>query len=320
MGITKRGGRFRAEVFRRSPQYESATFGTKREAELWIAQKKADASSMRLGFGSDRPFSDALTRYRDTVSPGKRGHQWESVRINLFIRDPIASVRLRALASNHVAEWRDRRLCQVSPESVRREWNLLSAVCTICVKEWKWLKENPFSQVRRPPAGKARERLVQDWEVEALRIASGYPAHTVAARTFATFLFALETGMRASEICCLSAVSGAVALLPITKNGSSRQVPLSPKALEIWAQYPNGFGLTPTQLDANFRRLKRLAGIEGLHFHDSRANAITRMAKILDPLTLARVVGHKNIKELMTYYREPMEDIAARLAEKPKTD
>ena len=42
-------------------------------------------------------------------------------------------------------------------------------------------------------------------------------------------------------------------------------------------------------------------------------DAITRLSKKLDVLTLARVVGHKRIQQLMTYYNESAEDIALRL-------
>ena len=45
----------------------------------------------------------------------------------------------------------------------------------------------------------------------------------------------------------------------------------------------------------------------------SAAKAITRLAKKLDVLPLARMVGHRNIKELMTYYNATAAEIAERL-------
>lgn len=39
----------------------------------------------------------------------------------------------------------------------------------------------------------------------------------------------------------------------------------------------------------------------------------TRLARRLDILDLARMIGHANLGELRTYYRERAEDIAARL-------
>lgn len=59
--------------------------------------------------------------------------------------------------------------------------------------------------------------------------------------------------------------------------------------------------------------LKEKAAVEGLSFHDSRHEAVTRLSKKLDVLALARMIGHKNIRELMTYYNETAEELAARL-------
>ena len=49
------------------------------------------------------------------------------------------------------------------------------------------------------------------------------------------------------------------------------------------------------------------------HPLDMGETAITRLARRLDILDLARMIGHANLGELRTYYRERAEDIAARL-------
>jgi integrase len=65
--------------------------------------------------------------------------------------------------------------------------------------------------------------------------------------------------------------------------------------------------------DALFRKCRDRAGIVGLHFHDSRHEAITRLAQRLDVLDLARMVGHRDLKMLQAYYNATAEEIAARL-------
>jgi integrase len=72
--------------------------------------------------------------------------------------------------------------------------------------------------------------------------------------------------------------------------------------------------LNTTQLDALFRKAKQKALIEDLHFHDTRHTAITRLAKKLDVLPLARIVGHKDLRQLMVYYNESAETLAQQLA------
>ena len=54
--------------------------------------------------------------------------------------------------------------------------------------------------------------------------------------------------------------------------------------------------------------------IKGLTFHDSRAYALTALARKVDVLTLAKISGHRDLRILSnTYYRESAEDIAQRL-------
>lgn len=138
------------------------------------------------------------------------------------------------------------------------------------------------------------------------------------ARAFHCFRFALETAMRAGEIARLrhEDITGRVARLHHTKNGHPRDVPLSQAALAlIEALQPLDpvFGLEPRQIDVLFRKIRDKAGVVGLTFHDSRAYAITHLSKKLDVLELARMVGHKNIAQLMTYYRATADDLASRL-------
>jgi integrase len=249
------------------------------------------------------------------------------VRIDALSRDAIAEVSLRELDASHVASWRDRRLRQVSAASVLqlREWNLLSHACHVAVKEWLWLKENPFSGVKRPAQPKPRDRLASDDEVAAILHALGYgpesPVQTATARVGAAVVFAIETAMRAGEILRLhwDDISGSVAIVRDGKTAAaSRWVPLSSRALSVLAQLPRDdaktcFDLQSPILDALFRKAKARALVQDLHFHDMRHLAITRLAKKLQILDLARMVGHKDLRMLQIYYNESAEAIAQML-------
>jgi len=48
-------------------------------------------------------------------------------------------------------------------------------------------------------------------------------------------------------------------------------------------------------------------------FHDTRHLAITHLAKKLNVLDLARMVGHKDLRQLQLYYNESAETMATRL-------
>jgi hypothetical protein len=56
--------------------------------------------------------------------------------------------------------------------------------------------------------------------------------------------------------------------------------------------------------------------IAALTFHHTRHEAITRLAKHYSVLNLARIVGHRDIKQLMTYYNRTASDIAKEMPDK----
>jgi integrase len=186
---------------------------------------------------------------------------------------------------------------------VRRERNLLNNVFEIARKEWRWLTKNPFVGVRRPKDGRARTRLATDAEIDKLLALASPSMRRV-------IVFALETGMRAGEIASQPQIQGSVAYLLDSKNGDAREVPLSSKAIEAWG---DGIHLTAGSISSLFARLCKDAGIKGLTFHDLRGAAITRLARKLDALQLAKMIGHKNPKMLLIYYRETAADIAKQL-------
>jgi integrase len=100
-------------------------------------------------------------------------------------------------------------------------------------------------------------------------------------------------------------------------TGRPREIPLTKHAVRLLKPYMgrgNVFTVGSKSLDAMFRKARKALLIEDLHFHDSRAEALTRLARRVDVMTLARISGHKDLKLLLsTYYRESAEDIAARL-------
>lgn len=70
---------------------------------------------------------------------------------------------------------------------------------------------------------------------------------------------------------------------------------------------------SPTR-DALFRKARKRAGLEGFTFHDSRAEALTRMSRKLDAFELARVSGHRDLSTLLQrYYRATASEIALKL-------
>lgn len=317
--IRKRGPSWRAELYRDGVR-ESGTFPTKQQAAAWAHQREAELGGERL---PEHTVKEALRRYGREESPKHRGQKWELARLGLLERDPLALVRLPSLRAAHVAEWRERRLQAVSGASVAREMTLLRSVFEIARKEWGWLRDNPARDVKKPASPPSRKRRIMQDEIDRIVLACGLTdleSETASQRTGLAFLFAIETAMRAGEITGLQwkDVRAKAVTLPQTKNGDSREVPLSPRARDIIAALPREedqpvFRLDPAIRDALFRRARDAAKVGDLHFHDSRSEAIWRLSKKLDVMQLARVIGHRDLRSLMWYYNESADELADRL-------
>lgn len=316
--IRKRGDGWRAEIYK-AGERDSRTFRTKQEAARWALEREAELAGTKL---PDKSLGDAIGAYIADVMPSHKGARWEEVRLRRWRAEPWARTRLRDANPDVFATWRNARLTEVQPATVRREMGLLRAVLEhVRQPPLRWIKVNPLADVKRPSAPASRKRRISDDEVLRVMVATGLDdgdkTETAMQRTGLAFLFALETAMRAGEILGLrwDDVSEKSATLPRTKNGDSRRVPLSPRAREILAALPRTdrpcFDLHAGTRDALWR--KAVAGIDNLHFHDSRAEAIWRLSKKLDVLELARVIGHRDLKSLMIYYQADADELADRL-------
>lgn len=292
-------------------------FSSRKEAKLWASRQEYLLDNAPQ-INSRLPFGDVLDRYAREKSVLKKGAREEVIRIERARRDPIAKVPLGDLSVTDFAQWRDRRLRDVKPSTARRELEQMSAVLRLSRTEWGLMSHNPLEGITWPKDSAPRDRLATDAEIEALRISAGTNLDKKISRAFHAWLFAVETGMRAGEIAGLRRcdISGVKAHLPETKNGDARDVPLSKEALRLLSELPEDdpvFGLSSSQISSLWRKLRDRAGVKDLTFHDSRHMAVTRLSRKLNVLELARMIGHRDIRQLQRYYSATAEELAARL-------
>jgi integrase len=332
--IKKNGSGWRAQIAIQGTR-ESKTFSTKAEATSWAAERETEIRKQATtGVDVRKTCGDAFNRYGREVSIHKKKTRWEQTRL-AFIGNqtvggtpgtPLKDVLLNSLTSDMLGQWRDKRLNvdKVAGSTVNRDFSLLSNVFTVARKEWKWMRASPSTDVRRPKDPPPRDRRILEDEIDMITLASGFcetKVRKVGQRVGVAFLFAIESAMRAGEICGLRPpdINGSVATLEDTKNGTRRHVPLSPRALELLGFLPKVpddetmFGINEASLDANFRKIRATTAIKELTFHDTRHEAITRLAKKLNVLELARAVGHRDLNMLQIYYNETAENLAKKL-------
>src|SRR5574337_185554 len=316
--IKRHGSRWRAQVYVLGRR-DSGVFDTKAEAAAWALEREAGLAGRKAHTGT---VADVLRRYARDVSPTHRGERWERTRLKRLERDPLAAVALAALTPADIAAWREKRARAVSGASVRREMVLLTAALEVGRREWGWIRTNPARDVKKPPSPPSRRRRVSPDEIDRLTLAfglgDGLHADTAMQRTGLAFLFALETAMRSGEILALTETDVHLperfARVAQSKNGDARDVPLSTRAVQIIETLPGHvFAIEPGTRDVMFRRARTAAEVVDLHFHDARAEAIWRLSRKLDPLELARVVGHRDLRSIMLYYRPTVSELATRL-------
>lgn len=302
---------------------KSKTHDTKAKARSWASEIETQFGRGD-GVAGNYTLSDLFKEYADRVSSNKKGSRWEIIRLKKFEQYTLTNKQLLTLRREDIEHWIDERLAEVKPSSVNRELNLISH-CLTHARRWRWMAHNPMQDLQRPKNPPHRERLISTDEIKTFLAAAGYtedaPVVTQRHKVAIAFLLAIETAMRAGELCSLLPehleYDTRTAFLPETKNGHPRRVPLSREAVRLFKRLPETeglvIGMSSGTLSSHFKAVLRKTKIEGLTFHDTRHEAITRMASKLDVLDLARAVGHKNIKQLQTYYNRSAADLALML-------
>jgi integrase len=195
----------------------------------------------------------------------------------------MADITISKFDAQAVAHWRDERLKSVKPPAVARNPNTLSSILNHARREWCYAIANPIQDIKRPIQGQSRTRRLQTGEEQRL-VGALEPHYARVVRS------ALATAMRRGEVLSLTwrniDMTSHVALLPMTKNGTARRVPLSSVALKVLEEERQApvqpisgvvFDIHPVAMNKAWRRACRTAGIADLHFHDLRHEATSRL-------------------------------------------
>ncbi|AKG12226.1 tyrosine-type recombinase/integrase [Moraxella bovoculi] len=319
----KRGDSYRIEIMLDGKRL-SATRDTAKECTIWASQKILEHKAGLIQNDKSRvmSFAELIRLYHDKAGKDKGAKDTEVVMQRTFVRDFswLASMPVNEITPKELTDWRNARLTKVSAGTVRREISYLSSVMSYAVKELFIITDNPFTNLTKPAVPKARNRRISENDVQAILSAGNYqlgqtPTQTQQYVVWA-FIFAIQTAMRRGEILGVKKadIKDGYIHLPKTKNGDSRNVPLTPTAKEMlsWIKHDDErlLPITLNSFEKSWKRIYAKSGIDDLHFHDTRHEAISRFVKDLKlPVeTLAKVTGHKDIKTLINTYYNPTID------------
>jgi integrase len=325
--IRKLRGRWQAQVRRRGVPPRAKSFDKRTDADRWARDLEAEAD--RSGWVADTRAAEKTTlgellgRYANEVTPAKRGAASEKARINSIVRCPIAHRTLARLTGSDLATYRDERLKCVGPATVVRELSTVSHAIDIATREWSlWLPRNPVKLVRRPQVPRGRTRRLKHGE-EQLLLSACDRGRTPLLEPL--IILAIESAMRRGELLQLRwehvDIKLCVAHLVLTKNGDSRDVPLSRRAIQTLQElraeglkHECVFPMTGDAVRHAFEHLRVRAGMPDFRFHDLRHEAISRLfEKGLNVAEVAAISGHKEFKVLQRYTHLRAIDLAVKL-------
>lgn len=322
--IRKRGGRYQVQVRRKGQRPVSKSFLLRADALAWArnAESQADRGELATMQSGLQTVGDLLRRYETEIASKKRAYSAERYMLSLMLRDPLAAEPLATIRTGVIAEWRDRRMARVGAGTFLRHLTVLRHVFEVARKEWGVpLPINPTVDVRKPKAPLARNRRLKPDEEIALFAAC---ARCLNPLIEPIIRLALYTGMRRGEL--LGArwqnldLEKRTLLIPMTKNGHPRTVPLDAAALAVIGRLPRGgedrlLPLSDEAVKLAWKRLIKRAAILDLHFHDLRHEAITRFfERGLTVPEVALISGHRDVRMLFRYTHLKAEDVSARLA------
>jgi integrase len=317
-------GHWQARV-RKANQSISKTFINKVDAERWAKQVEVEmqkGSYTNLVLAERTTLAEIIERYIVEVLPTMRGGKADFIRLKALARRPIAKLNMVALTPQKIAQHRDERLKEIAPATVIRELSYFSSIITYARKEWGININNPVSLVARPKNPQGRSRILNANETNALFEALK-PTGRRSIWMLPLVKLALETAMRRSELLGLFweniDLGRRTVFLQLTKNGTSRTVPLSTHAIQILTEMPRDIGgrvfpITHEVVSQAFNRARKQAGVNEIRFHDLRHMAITKLAeKLPNLIELSAVSGHKSLAMLKRYYHPNPEQLAEKL-------
>ncbi len=314
--IRRRGSMYQVQV-RRAGHKLSKTFSTRQDAQQWarLHERRVDLGEALVLTAP--PLIDVVERYRTEVAVSMRREENCVGLLAVMLREKWMHLPMHQIPASCLAQYRDRRLAACSTETVRRELGLLQTILRYAHREWSMPMADALIQVRKPAAGRHRTRRIAPGEMRLLLAALDPKFHGLV-------LFALETGLRRGELVRLEPtdIDLASSLLVVreAKNGYPRTIPLTPVAVAILQSLPcreghRIFEWSPRAIQMRWYRAVRRAGIEDLHFHDLRHEAVSRFFEAgLSIPEVALISGHRDPRMLFRYTHLRPEDVAKKLA------
>ena len=310
--IRKRNDKYQVQV-RLAGHSAGKTFSNLKDARKWATyyENKINLGNELEVLDNKLTLGHLINKYLREITPSKKGWHMESIRLKRLLRQNISNKTIRQLKTKDFVVYKNERV-QDGSIACRSDLILLHHIYNVAIKQWGYIiNNNPLSNVPKPKPSPSRERRLSDNELQYILNEEFKNPHMKN-----IINLAIETGMRRGEILAIKSqnLMENYIWLPDSKNGNPRKIPLSNKAKAILKESTLPFPISCNAVRLNWNRMIQRSGIQDLHFHDLRHEAISRFfEKGLSVPEVSLISGHKDIRQLMRYTHLKIDNLIDKL-------
>lgn len=299
MPIRRHGAGYEARVQHAGRRF-SRTFKTRADAQEWERRFRTRVADHRVGRVPSYSLEEAFTRWIDgdlsllksrdsviskirTMLPHIQGRMLDEI--------PAVAEAVKAAGLKE----------RLKPATINRRLAALRRVAKLAWRSWGWLDQDLGAKISLLPGEKQRHVYLSAAQVQRW-------IEEVGGKEGEFIRWAALTGLRKGELLSLTPQSfeGRTIVLPDTKNGRPRIVPLPPELNP--KKFP--FGLNESNTDKALTEARRRAGLDHARVHDLRHTfASWVLADGHSAVTVRDLLGHSSLAVTSRYTHLARKDL-----------
>ena len=322
--IYKRNGKWRVEIRKIGSKGIHKSFIVKDEAIRFARETEVKIEQglyQDLTLAKTTKLKDILAQYRDRVSINKKGYDQERYKINKIIRSDIADKTLSQLTPLVLFEYIEQQKKLYTASTVNKSITIVNLTLKFAERFLGIsLNKNPLKFIKRLKESQFVGQVIEPHE-EALLLKHAEFSKLYWLKT--AIILGIDCGLRRGEILKLKAedinFKNNTAVLKDTKNGETREIGLSSRAVQELKKLPVSIDgkLFPCKRSDTFtfyyKQLKRWSGVKK-RFHDTRHTFASRSTTSGWSITeIAAQGGWKQLQVLKRYTHIKAEYLAKKM-------
>jgi integrase len=300
------------------------TFILKEDAVKWSKETEVKIEQglyQDLTLAKKTNLKDVLAQYRDRVSINKKGYDQERYKINKIIRSDIADKTLSQLTPIILFEFIEQQKKLYTASTINKSITIINLALNFAERFLGIsLNKNPLKFIKRLKESQFVGQVIEPHE-EALLLKHAESSKLYWLKT--AIILGIDCGLRRGEIFKLKAedinYKNNTAVLKDTKNGETREIGLSSRAIQELKKLPvsiDGKLFPCKRLDTftfYYKQLQRWSGVKK-RFHDTRHTFASRKATSGWSITeIAAQGGWKQLQVLKRYTHIKAEYLAKKM-------